>query len=597
MKPPYIGRHLSFALCALLALLCAPPDFPQPSANPQSQTQSQNPPPPSAVRVTSRLIQVNVVVRKKGQPVTGLTKDDFSLTDQGQPQSIAYFSEQTYSPSAPPAPAPATAHPVVFSNRYDQQSAVPNSVTIILLDALNTPPQDMAMARPEIVKFLRQLQPQDRVALYGLSTNLVILHDFTSDTSSLLRALDQARLPNSYQPGAADVEPSGTGDDNLDAFIDAANQKIADMQTINRAEMTTNVMAWIANSVANIPGRKNLVWVSAGFPFQVSTALLPNVPPNVKNVPNLGGSSPTNSSNAPGPDDAQPYRRFLKEIESASEAVNNSNLAIYPVDARGIIPTLNMSVTSDTVAMPPTNNGKPSTRRPGSPVALPPRGNYDTMIELADRTGGEAFYNTNDINGSIRRAIDDSRQSYVLSYYPTDAQSDGKFHEIRLKVKESGLDVRYRRGYLAIPQASTDPLLLQQTVQNAVISPFEDSQLGLTVEAHPTTAAGAAQLSAHLQMEGAQMRFQQGADGWADDLQVVWVQLGVGGKVLLVQGQTVGIGLSQQSYEQSQKPGVKVSRDLDLPLKTETVKVRLIVVDGGSGAVGSVDIPLKSLTH
>jgi hypothetical protein len=140
-------------------------------------------------------------------------------------------------------------------------------------------------------------------------------------------------------------------------------------------------------------------------------------------------------------------------------------------------------------------------------------------------------------------------------------------------------------------------LRVQQTLQNALTSPFEDTQLGLTVVARSETTAGVPQLSAHAQLEGAQMRFQPTSDGWADSLQIVWVQFAAGGKVLLVQGQTVGIGLSQQSYEQSQKSGVKVSRDLDLPLKNETVKVRLIVVDVGSGAVGSVDIPLKTLTH
>jgi VWFA-related protein len=574
MKPcRYCGR-LVLAVCAITAFLVAAPQYSDSYADGQSQTLAPT------VRVTSRLLQVSVVVRKKGQPVTGLTKDDFTLTDQGQPQKIEYFSEQTYNSSASAPPA-AAAQKTVFSNRFDQQSKVPNSVTVILLDALNTPPQEMALARPEIVKFLQQLQPQDRVALYGLSTKLTVLHDFTNDTGSLLRTLDKSRLPNASQEAAADIAPTNTGDDTLDDFIDTANQRIADMQSINRAETTTNVIAWIANSLVNIPGRKNLVWVSAGFPFQVSGG------------PGAGVVSPANQANKPGPDEAEPYRRFVKEIESAAEAVNNANLAIYPVDVRGIIPSYGSSAS---VASPDLPKLKGSRDRPavGTP-SLPPSGNFDTMNELADRTGGIAFYNTNNIHGSIRQAIDDSRQCYVLGYYPADTQSDGKFHEIKLKVKGSGLDVRYRRGYVAAPDASTDPSRVQQTVQNALTSPFEDTQLGLTVEAHTGNAAGAPQLSAHVQLEGTQMRFQTVSDGWADNLQVVWVQFAADGKVLLAQGQVVGVGLSQQSYEQSQKPGVKVSRDLELPLKSETVKVRLIIVDVGSGAVGSVDIPLKAI--
>ncbi len=577
MKRYASGKGLILSFGAIVAALIAAPNFSQSTTNIQSL-------PTATVRVTSRLLQVSVVVQKKGQPVSGLTKDDFALTDQGQPQTIAYFSEQTYDPSAPAAPAAApagTEQKTIFSNRFDQQSKIPSSVTVILLDALNTPPQEMAMARPEIVKFLHQLQPQDRVALYGLSTKLVVLHDFTNDSGSLLRTLNKSRLPNASQEGAANIAPTNTGDDTLDDFIDTANQRIADMQSMNRAETTTNVIAWIANSLANIPGRKNLVWISSGFPFQVSGTPGPQLLARRIRQINRGRTR------------AEPYRRFVKEIESAAEAVNNADLAIYPVDVRGIIPSAG---TSASVATPdlPKPAGSRIRSAVGTPTA-PPEGNHDSMNALADRTGGVAFYNTNNIHGSIRQAIDDSRHCYVLGYYPADTQFDGKFHEIKVKVKGSGEEVRFRRGYFAVPDAAKDSLRVQQTVQNALTSPFEDTQLGLTVAAHIGDAAGTKQLSAHVQLEGTQMRFQAVSDGWADNLQVIWVQFAADGKVLLAQGQMVGVGLSQQSYEQSQKPGVKVSRDLELPLKTETVKVRLIVAEAGTGAVGSVDIMLGAV--
>jgi hypothetical protein len=72
------------------------------------------------------------------------------------------------------------------------------------------------------------------------------------------------------------------------------------------------------------------------------------------------------------------------------------------------------------------------------------------MEELASRTGGKAFYNTNDIGGSVRRAIEDTKVSYVLGFYPEEADIDGKYHELRVQVPgRKGLELRARQGYYA----------------------------------------------------------------------------------------------------------------------------------------------------
>src|ERR1700722_2016624 len=90
--------------------------------------------PKTRLRVTTRLVQVNVIVNdKNGKPITGLTKDDFELLDNKKHQKIRVFAEEKESPSAAnPAPLPAD----TYSNRVDQQR--PEGVTVILLDTLNT---------------------------------------------------------------------------------------------------------------------------------------------------------------------------------------------------------------------------------------------------------------------------------------------------------------------------------------------------------------------------------------------------------------------------------------------------------------------------
>src|SRR5215471_14251447 len=155
------------------------------------------------IRVTTRLVQVNVVVHnKKGEPVRDLAKEDFVLFDKGQEQKILFFSKE--STEALPANLPPLA-PGIISNRYTNFTSggekhlapLPTSLTVVLLDGLNTAFTDQHYAKEALIKFLNQLQPGDRVAIYTLTNGLRVLHDFTSDTSSLLTALSKHRNQDS----------------------------------------------------------------------------------------------------------------------------------------------------------------------------------------------------------------------------------------------------------------------------------------------------------------------------------------------------------------------------------------------------------------
>jgi len=115
---------------------------------------------PPTLRVTTHLVQINLVVHdKKGQPVADLTRDDFVLVDQGQPQKISIFSVDSGRPLPAPGRAaaakPAALPPNYFSNRLERPSGTPSSATVILFDGLNTRFEDQACARSELVKFLQ----------------------------------------------------------------------------------------------------------------------------------------------------------------------------------------------------------------------------------------------------------------------------------------------------------------------------------------------------------------------------------------------------------------------------------------------------------
>src|SRR6266540_1223058 len=129
---------------------------------------AQDPPPPQnrgdqvpVFRSTTRLVQVSVVVHDgRGQPVADLKKEDFSLTERGKPQQISVFSvASTSAPASPPPELP----PHIFSNALSRRAGTPASVTVVLLDLLNTSWTDQIYARKALVKFLGQIQPEDRL--------------------------------------------------------------------------------------------------------------------------------------------------------------------------------------------------------------------------------------------------------------------------------------------------------------------------------------------------------------------------------------------------------------------------------------------------
>src|ERR1035437_4463200 len=131
----------------------------------------------TVLHASTRLVQVNVIVDRKNDPVANLTIDDFILTDRGKPRTIDVFSIES---SATSGTSAATLPPNTFSNRSSPGAAPPN-VVIVLLDGRNTRFEDQANAKRQLVKFLRSVDPKDRIAIYTITNTLRVLCDFTDN--------------------------------------------------------------------------------------------------------------------------------------------------------------------------------------------------------------------------------------------------------------------------------------------------------------------------------------------------------------------------------------------------------------------------------
>jgi VWFA-related protein len=568
---------LALFVCALAAFLIATPGFPQ-SAPPSPQAAPQRPSPdqqgaayPPALRVLTRLVQVSVIAQDgDGKPVQGLTKDDFTVTESGQQQKINYFTEQSNENLTMTAsmtkPAPNT-----FSNRYEQKANAPTSATVILLDTRNTRALDMAYARKQVDTFLNDLQPQDRVALYILGSRLRILHDFTQDATSIRRALGTDPNTDDFRIAASEGGGSDTGDANLDAAVSAANGRVAEFYMNNRVEQTALAIKIIADHLKGLPGRKNLVWVSAAFPIDIITAQGPT--PQAPERPGSGGGGGA----VPGP--ITGITSYTDQIEDATRSLNSANVAVYPVDARGLIGN---PIGVDRRGPPP----------PGA-SPFPARQNFDTMNTFAERTGGKAFYNTNNIHGAVRKALDDSKVTYVLGYYPTNTNWDGKFREIKVRTSKPGVHLHYRLGYFALADSAMTDEEKARLMTDAEWSPLESTDLALEVHANPIIAAAGRELQVEVRIAPNQLHFDQADNHWKDSLDLVWVETGPGGQPIGKITKTVGLDVPADSYDLLVTKGISFTETIKV--RNDAIEVRLVTRDNGSGAIGSVIIPVSRM--
>jgi VWFA-related protein len=517
--------------------------------------------PPPVYRSATRLVQINVVVHDRdGRPVTDLKKEDFTVFERGKPQQIVFFSMD--SAAAAGAAQPASLPSDVFTNTLAQRAGVPTSITIILLDLVNTAWADQHAAREGLVKFLKQIEPQDRLAIFAVGRRgLTLLHDYTSDATSLV-----ARLKNEKGELSAPLDASTLDDASqqelrdmgLDGLADA-NQREADFFTSDRVVNTLASFQAIAQHLSGLPGRKSLIWLSGGIPLTIG----------FDEMPQAGSAFSTRDR-----------RIFSAEMDAAVRALNNSGVAIYPVDARGLMPPPGFSASS-----------RAPLRNP--PTLARQNANQDTMLELASRTGGRAAYNTNDLARAIRRAVDDGRVTYTVGYYPADAAPDGKFREVKVAVDRPHLDVRFRKGYFSLRPGPQTAEARKREMQAAVWSPLDSTALPIGarvdfLDQPPDT------INEFVQINPSALSFRKEDDRWKATLDIAYVQKDARG-ALKGSGEVenLSLALTDENYRRLMQQGF--IRQHRSPRAPGATVLRIVVRDADSGSVGSVTVPFDKI--
>ncbi|HLH08709.1 MAG TPA: VWA domain-containing protein [Terriglobales bacterium] len=363
---------------------------------------------------STRLVLVDVVVTdKSGKPVRGLTEKDFTILQDGKPQPISAFEAHVWRPLSAKLEK-INLPPDQYTNFTEQG---PNSaVNVVLLDVLNTPQQDQQYARKQMIQFLRELPPGQKVALFVLGTKLRMMQGFSGSSDRLTQAAESILSNTSpvlttnsqYQDAVSDIaflvdaaaSAQGGPDSSLKARLISALDAQVTFQNDVRSRKTLDAIAALAGAVSGYSGRKNLFWLSGGFPFLLG--------PDFSNDPLL---VPDNYGGA---------------IRETAALLLAAQIAVYPIDVRGV-QTTNVSASASTQMELSSATDQ---------VSLAQKMRYNdytdtkgTMDDIARETGGQAFIG-NDIKNMMERAMEQGSTYYTIAFSPIVKKWDGEYHKI-----------------------------------------------------------------------------------------------------------------------------------------------------------------------
>jgi VWFA-related protein len=521
---------------------------------------AQNAPQPPAISVSTRLVQVGVIARDKNGPVADLTKDDFVVLDRGKPQKISVFiAESAASTPQPAPPQPLPLPPNTFSDLPQLNGSAVRSVTIVLLDNINTLSgnghqgyesgpwwmEDLALsnAKAHLIEFIKTLDPKDRVAIYGLSDTLHVLSDFTSDRDRLLAILKNYDTTSktsreTVEPGAYHTPVPG----EFNPLLNAQVLQLAAITNERRAAATMSALQSIASHVASIPGRKNLVWLTANLPF--SSAALARI-------------------------------------------LGPAQIAAYPVDGRALLTRKTPETQWDIDDQLGGVLGIGMPAQSSAPIGI------DTMQKLADETGGRAFVNTNDLTGAIRDAVEDSAVTYTLGFYIGPDSLDEKFHELKVQVHRSGLNLRYPKGYFAPKDTPATQDERHNDYLVAIRSPLESSSIPVTIKVVRVEEPLPHCLSLFGSIDIHKLRFEQIAGSRKGAVEVATIEQDQTGKILRQSASRISFDFTESKYSAYLKSGFPFHQFVQPQAGVTTL--RIVVEDSSTAQVGSLIIPLAQL--
>jgi VWFA-related protein len=401
-------------------------------------------------KASARLVVLNVFAKdKSGKDLTNLRKEDFTVFEDGKPQSIAIFELQRLDSEQPQQQiAAAPTAPVVKETKAQQiTTKAPGEIQyrdrrlmVFFFDLSSMPPADQIRANKAALDFVdKQMKPSDMVALMTFSTKLEVKQDFTDDRAALRDAIKGLRIGE-----GSDLAVAGSTGSEDEADDGSAFQADESEFNIFNTDRKLGALESAAKMLANLPEKKALIYFSSG----------------------VGKTGMENQS----------------QLQSTMNAAVRANVSFYPVDAQGL-----------KASVPGGDASQASSRGSGIFSGSTQRGQMaqrqdqqETLVSLANGTGGKAFLDDNDLSMGIVQAQQDIRSYYIVGYYSANEANDGKFRRIQVKLQApyNTAKLDYRNGYFASKEfAKFNESDKEQQLEEALASgdPLTDLPIALEI--------------------------------------------------------------------------------------------------------------------
>ncbi|HME13090.1 MAG TPA: VWA domain-containing protein [Candidatus Acidoferrum sp.] len=484
------------------------------------------------IRSNSRLVMLDVVVTDKaGNPVTNLTKDDFRVLEDSEPQQIANFETPAEHLNLVPAPAADSASPAAKKGTVKPLTSS-RAETILVLDELNTASVDMSFGWQSLLKYLRK-QPaklENPTAIMVLTKRrLIKVADPSQNTAQLIAKAKKIELELPSHSMEGGVQSAAT-------------------------LMLTSLLALdeIALSSADRQTRKNVIWIGTGFPVL-----------SVYNV------------------DLADRDRFLGYIRYTANWMQETRTTIYTVDPKGL-PIVEPDYISD---LGSTGVGQDFGSATSELI----------FESLAPATGGKIYRYRNDVDVALADAAENGATYYTLSYYPENSDFDGKFRKIQVQiVDQPKLSAATQQGYYAIDEGfGASKSELDFALSRAVTSPLpfasvQFDAVGKVLLAPPPTA----RFSVSVDRDTISWDQQPNGDQ-RTEITVVYAEMSGKSAVLGYKVKEMEIVIPKAQFANS--PNHRILFNVNVPLPPKTDHLRFVVRDAATGRLGTYDAPRQGL--
>jgi VWFA-related protein len=552
---------LTFFLAAVLMVAPLPaqqtPPAPSPPLPPPPERPMAQSPPGATIHATTTLILIDAeVTDKAGKPVKGLKREDFTLYEDGKEQSIVHFDFEDIERMETVA-ANETA-PVVISlggaaaPESIQDAIRDHRLIVLFFDLTSLQPPDLLRARQAAIDFVhKRMTPADLVGVVAFGNRLTPLANFTNDRQELERAI--AQLAPGKEAELADMAPAAASDGEFASTEDTSAAFTEDDTEFNlfNTDRKLAAMQALADVLRGVPGKKAVLQFTSG-------------------ITQTGEDNRT-------------------QLRAATEAANRANVAFYTVDSRGLIADLPGGNAS-------TGAAAGTAMFSGATVyqqVAARQDSRDTLATLAADTGGRAFFDLGDLSKSFDQVQRDISGYYLLGYYSSNPRMDGRWRQVRVKVKEPGASLRYRDGYYAPKDyghfTAEDR---ERQIEEAMESPSPRLELPLALETSVFRLSGTdvfVPLAAKLPSSALQWAEKSGRRDDEFDF-AAEVRDAASGRPLAALRDTIQVRLGEQQFQHFREQALVYQGGF--VLQPGNYSLKFLARENGSGRVGTFEKPL-----